>query len=239
MMNFVQKLKNGEGVTVAFLGDSVTEGCFELYRPESGGVQSVLDKENAYATQFVKMLHYLFPSVTVKSVNAGIAGDHSRNGAKRVAQDVIGHQPDLTVVCYGLNDCGDKVIYAERYVNALRSIFDQLRACGSEVVFMTPNMMNTKVSADLVAMELGEEQVKYAEGTMRRQNEGLFDAHLDAAKALCAEKSVPVCDCYALWKRLEAVGVDTTALLCNRINHPDREMHRMFAYELIKTVFTA
>ena len=237
MMNFVQKLKNGESVTVAFLGDSVTEGCFELYRTESGDVKSVLDKENAYATRFVKILNYLFPNVPVKSVNAGIAGDHSRNGAKRVAQDVIPHKPDLTVVCYGLNDCGDKVIYAERYVNALESIFDQLRACGSEVVFMTPNMMNTEVSADLVTMRLGEEQVKYAEGTMRRQNEGLFDAHLEAAKALCARKDVPVCDCYALWKRLAAVGADTTALLCNRINHPDREMHAMFAYELVKTVF--
>ena len=55
---------------------------------------------------------------------------------------------------------------------------------------------------------------------------------------VCREKNVPVCDCYALWKRLAACGVDTTALLCNRINHPDREMHKMFAYELVKTVFS-
>ena len=51
--------------------------------------------------------------------------------------------------------------------------------------------------------------------------------------------NVPVCDCYALWKQLEAGGVDTTELLSNKINHPTREMNRLFAYELIKTIFTA
>lgn len=223
-----------EGVTIAFLGDSVTEGCFELYRTESGSTESVFDKESVYATQFVNILKYLFPHTSIKSVNAGIAGDHSRNGAIRVAQDVISHKPDLTVVCYGLNDCGDKVIYAERYVNALASIFDQLRDCGSEIIFMTPNMMNTEIGESFAFPEL----LDFVRGTMLRQNEGLFDAHIERAKEICREKGVPVCDCYALWKRLAACGVDTTALLCNRINHPDREMHKMFAYELVKTVFT-
>ena len=223
-----------EGVTIAFLGDSVTEGCFELYRTESGSTESVFDKESAYATQFVNILKYLFPHTSIKSVNAGIAGDHARNGAKRVAEDVVRHKPDLTVVCYGLNDCGDKVIYAERYVNALASIFNQLRDCGSEVIFMTPNMMNTEIGESFAFPEL----LDFVRGTMLRQNEGLFDAHIERAKEICREKDVPVCDCYAIWKNLAACGVDTTALLCNRINHPDREMHGVFAYELVKTVFT-
>lgn len=223
-----------EGVTIAFLGDSVTEGCFELYRTESGSTESVLDKKSAYATQFVNILTYLFPHTPIRSINAGIAGDHSRNGALRVAQDVISHKPDLTVVCYGLNDCGDKVIYAERYVNALASIFDQLRACGSEIIFMTPNMMNTEIAENFAFPEL----LDFVRGTMMRQNEGLFDAHIERAKEVCREKGVPVCDCYAIWKQLAACGVDTTALLCNRINHPDREMHGVFAYELVKTIFS-
>ncbi len=237
MMNFVQKLKNApaEGVTVAFLGDSVTYGAFELYRTECGEIGEIDDPENGYANRFLNTLRCLYPNASVTGVNAGISGDHARNGAKRVAQDVIRHKPDLTVVCYGLNDCGDKAIYAERYVNALRSIFGQLRACGSEIVFMTPNMMNTKVDENFAFPEL----LDLARGTMQRQNEGIFDAHLDAAKALCAEMNVPVCDCYALWKRFAAGGVDTTALLCNRINHPSREMHGMFAYELTKTVLCA
>ena len=237
MLNFIQKLKNApeEGVTVAFLGDSVTYGAFELYRNGCGEVGGIDDPENGYVSRFMSILKYLYPNVPMKSVNAGISGDHSRNGAKRVAEDVIRHKPDLTVVCYGLNDCGDKVIYAERYANALASIFDQLRDCGSEIVFMTPNMMNTSVSESFAFPEYRE----FALGTMQRQNSGVFDAHIERAKEICREKNVPVCDCYAIWKSLAACGVDTTALLCNRINHPTREMHKVFAYELVKTIFSA
>lgn len=223
-----------EGVKIAFLGDSVTYGAFELCRTEDGGIGGIDDPASGYANRFMEILKYLFPNVVFHMINAGISGDHARNGAKRVAEDVVRHKPDLTVVCYGLNDCGDKVIYAERYVNALASIFDQLRDCGSEIIFMTPNMMNTEIGESFAFPEL----LDFVRGTMLRQNEGLFDAHIERAKEICREKNVPVCDCYALWKRLAACGVDTTALLCNRINHPDREMHKMFAYELVKTVFT-
>ena len=236
-MKILEKIKANpaEGVTIAFLGDSVTFGAFELYRKEDGGIGSIDEQENAYASRFVGMLKHLFPNVVFHAVNAGISGDHARSGAKRVAEDVVAHKPDLTIVCYGLNDCGDKVIYAERYVNALASIFDQLRACGSEVVFMTPNMMNTEVVEGFAFPEL----LDFVRGTMQRQNSGVFDAHIERAKEVCREKGVPVCDCYAIWKSLAARGVDTTALLCNRINHPDREMHGVFAYELVKTIFTA
>jgi hypothetical protein len=34
-------------------------------------------------------------------------------------------------------------------------------------------------------------------------------------------------------------GVDTTDLLSNKINHPTREMNRLFAQELVRVMFTA
>ena len=236
-MKILEKIKSNpaEGVKIAFLGDSVTYGAFELYRKEDGGIGGIDDPENGYASCFMGMLKYLFPSVSFHSVNAGISGDHARNGAKRVENDVACHKPDLTVVCYGLNDCGEKVIYAERYVNALAEIFDCLRNAGSEVIFMTPNMMNTEISPTLLA---GEDMENIAKGTMQRQVSGVFDAHIERAREVCREKNVPVCDCYAIWKNLAACGVNTTELLCNRINHPSREMHKVFAYELIRTIFS-
>ena len=235
-MKILEKIQSNpaEGVKIAFLGDSVTFGAFELCRKEDGSVGSIDDPASGYASRFTEILRYLFPKVVFHTVNAGISGDHARSGAKRVAEDVVAHKPDLTIVCYGLNDCGDKVIYAERYVNALASIFDELRACGSEVIFMTPNMMNTEIGEDFAFPEL----LDFVRGTMQRQNSGVFDAHIERAKEVCREKDVPVCDCYAIWKNLAACGVDTTALLCNRINHPSREMHKVFAYELVKTIFT-
>jgi hypothetical protein len=63
-----------------------------------------------------------------------------------------------------------------------------------------------------------------------------MDLHIDRAKELCAEMGVPVCDCYAIWKQMAKAGVDTTSLLSNDINHPAREMHYLFAYELVKMI---
>ena len=60
---------------------------------------------------------------------------------------------------------------------------------------------------------------------------------MDAARQMAAERGIPVCDCYAEWKRMAAEGVDTTALLCNHINHPSREMHKLFAEMLFETIF--
>ena len=66
------------------------------------------------------------------------------------------------------------------------------------------------------------------------QNGGYFDKLIDIARDICSARGIPVCDCYAIWKSLHAAGVDTTELLSNKINHPTREMNKMFAYELVK-----
>ena len=48
--------------------------------------------------------------------------------------------------------------------------------------------------------------------------------------------NIPVCDCYAKWKEL-AKTQDTTMLLANRINHPTKEMHELFAQSLFEMIF--
>ena len=47
---------------------------------------------------------------------------------------------------------------------------------------------------------------------------------------------ITVCDVYSKWKKL-AETTDTTLLLANRINHPTREMHDLFADSLFETIF--
>ena len=224
---------NREGVTIAFLGDSVTQGCFEIYKAENGRIETVFDQKASYETGVLDILCTLFPSVTVNIVNAGISGDTAPHGSLRVEKDVLRHQPDLCVVCYGLNDCGMGEESVVKYTAALRDIFGKVRENGAELIFMTPNMMNTAVSPHMTDPDF----IAIAEQCARKQNGGAFDAHIDAARRLCLEMHIPICDCYALWKRLSDSGVDTTNLLSNKINHPTREMNKMFAYELVKTMF--
>ena len=97
---------------------------------------------------------------------------------------------------------------------------------------MTPNMMNTYVAEDTP-----EGLRDYAKETAEYQKPGgKMDVYMDAARALCREMDVTLCDCYAEWKKL-AETTDTTLLLANRINHPTAEMHGLFADMLFKTIF--
>ena len=118
---------NARPVTIAFLGDSVTQGCFEIYKKNETEIETVFDKNNAYHTDVAKILAVLFPSVPVNIFNAGISGDNAPHALERMEQDVLCHHPDLTVVCFGLNDCGNGVEKVEQYARALRGIFEFLQ----------------------------------------------------------------------------------------------------------------
>ena len=221
---------NAPGVTIAFLGDSVTQGCFELYRKSGEKYETVFDKNSAYHAYVAKILFAIFPSVPVNIINAGISGGNAPHGLERLERDVISHNPDLTVVCFGLNDCGKNAAGLNEYLEALEKIFEKLRSAGSEIIFMTPNMMATSINekiSDPVFIEV-------AEYISNLQNSGVLDMYIDGAKALCREKNVPVCDCYAKWKALDALGVDITELLSNNVNHPTREMNWLFATSLVE-----
>lgn len=154
------------------------------------------------------------------------------SGLQRLERDVLAYHPDLTVVCFGLNDAcrGDET--QEEYASALDGIFTKLKEAGSEIIFMTPNMMNTRLSEKLTVPEIRA----VAEDTLKIQLDGRLERYLDAAREVCTRQGAAVCDCYAKWKLLSQNGVDTTALLANGINHPSREMAWMFAYSLLETM---
>ncbi len=239
MEKFIEKLvkkqKDNYGqpsVTVAFLGDSVTQGCFDIYQNKAGSFEPVFDKKSAYHTYFAEIFSVLCPNVPVNIINAGISGSNAPHGLERLERDVLHYNPDLVVVCFGLNDsrCGAAGI--KQYTDSLAEIFDRLQDIGSEIIFMTPNMMCTDVSGCLK----DELLTKTAAETAKIQNAGMLDNYLEAAKALCREKNITVCDCYAKWKRLETLGFDVTELLSNKINHPTREMNWLFAYSLAETI---
>lgn len=227
--------QNAPGVTIAFLGDSVTQGCFEVYVKNDGGIDAVYDPRHAYPRQLQDILAVLYPSVPVNIINAGISGDSAKAAVTRVQRDVIAHRPDLTVVCFGLNDCGQGDAGLPVYKDSLAQLFRALRAGGSDVLFMTPNMMATGISC-----HIPEGIVRDIAATISRsQHTGVLDRYLDAARSVCSQEQVPVCDCYQKWQRLGQCGVNTTDLLSNHINHPTREMNWLFAYSLAETLFTA
>jgi len=217
--------------TIAFLGDSVTQGCFEIYRVGEG-LDTVYDKEHAYSTYVYRILARLYPRCQVTIVNAGISGDQSEGGLARLERDVLSHSPDLTVVCFGLNDSGKGMDYVPTYKKNMTAIVEKLKAAGGEVIVLTPNMMCDKVSHLLTDPNF----IEIAKSCAKTQNDGVLDAYAEAARAAARECGVKLCDVYAKWKAMSAAGIDTTALLSNDINHPTRDMNWIFAYSLVETM---
>ena len=60
---------------IAFLGDSVTQGCFELYVKDDGNIGTSFHQNNAYHKKFAEILSYLYPKCPINIINAGISGD--------------------------------------------------------------------------------------------------------------------------------------------------------------------
>lgn len=219
--------------TIAFLGDSVTQGCFELYPKEEIYLGNVCDEKNAYPEIVREILTLFFPEAPLNIIHAGVAGDNAAGGLSRLKRDVLDYSPDLVVVCFGLNDCCAGSENLARYLCSLKTIFEKINQSGAEIVFMTPNMMNTYVCS-LTYPPLAKSN---AQNTCKLQNDCVLDKFVSEAKKLCDEKNVPVCDCYGKWKMLYDNGVDTTQLLANKINHPVRGMHKLFAGMLVNTMF--
>lgn len=237
-MRFTELLKektgNNPGVkapVIAFLGDSVTQGVFEVYQ-KGDEMKVVFDSMYAYPEKVKELLAMLYPTAPVSVLNAGVNGGSAALGLEVLRRDVLAAHPDLLIACFGLNDSNSEEAGLEPYRKNLGAIFDEAKAAGIECIFMTPNMMNTDSSKVSPGSILEELAVIFA----GRQKNGLFDRFMDTAREVCREKQVPVCDCYAIWKQMYENGADTTGLLANGLNHPTRKMHELFAWQLVLTI---
>ena len=212
-------LKQNGPITIVAFGDSVTHGALAI---------GELDYESVYWNRLRKKILEVRNYVPVNVINAGIGGITAAASVDRIDSQVLCHNPDLVIVCFGLNDVNGNL---EDYLGALKTIFEKCQQKGVEVVFMTPNMLNTYVADDTAPVHKG-----YAEQTAHYQVSGKMDLFMSGAVNLASKMGVKVCDCYAKWKELSKTE-DTTLLLANRINHPERKMHQLFADALFEVIF--
>lgn len=237
-MKIADKLAKKQGsfwgekpVTIAFLGDSVTHGCFELVKYPDGRIDTVYEYKNAYSTRVREMLNLLYPSAQINIINSGISGDSAAGGLNRINRDVLNYHPDLVVVSFGLNDSGNREAGLESYLNNLRQIFKITKAACIETVFLTQNYMAENVSHTLT----DPDYANIAKFCAETQNSGILEKYFTEAKKVCEEEGVRVCDIYDSWDKMARAGVNVTELLANKINHPCREMHYYIAMKLVET----
>ena len=75
-------------ITIAFLGDSVTQGCYECYLTSPISLETVFDVKNAYSTRIREMLNILYPNVQINIINSGVSGDSAPSGVERFDRDM-------------------------------------------------------------------------------------------------------------------------------------------------------
>ena len=211
-------VENGPINIVAF-GDSITHGALNI---------GEMDFETVYHNVLKKKINAIGSYYPVNVINAGIGGMTALKSLGRIDSQVLKYAPDLVIVCFGLNDVNrDKEIY----LNSLQTIFNRCKENGADVIFMSPNMLNTYVAEDT-----HPEHAEYAKKTAFIQNSGRMDEYMFSACEMARNMDVTVCDCYSKWKKMSETQ-DTTMLLANRINHPNRDMHELFAESLFDTIF--
>ena len=222
-------LKGAEPITIAFFGDSVTQGCFNLVMPNENAIDPTFDYESPYHAKLKKIFNLLFPRVPINIINAGISGGNAAEGVERIERDGLKFSPDLCIVCFGLNDSAGGDL--ELYKKSMREIFTRLQEKGVEVIHLTPNMMCDR--ADYPSEHPWIKDIVLR--TMELQTSGKLKTFLEAGKEISKELNIPICDCYSKWEKLAQSGVNVSSLLY--VNHPVPDMHWLFAFSLAEIIF--
>jgi lysophospholipase L1-like esterase len=121
----VAKLRNGEPVTIAAWGDSVTVG------------DDASSADDTYARVFLMSLRARFPKSTITMINAGISASNTDGRLPALQREVLAAHPDLVTIEF-VNDMAlpDDSVRAN-----WRKALDEIKAAGAEVIVITPHFI--------------------------------------------------------------------------------------------------
>ncbi len=114
MANVLKKAENGEEITVAYIGGSITEGL--TVAPEH--------PELCWANLSYEWLCGKYPDAKINYVNAGLSGTPSILGNLRLERDVLAYTPDICFVEFAVND-GNSTEYQNSYESLVRTLLTQ------------------------------------------------------------------------------------------------------------------
>jgi len=210
-------------VLLCALGDSVTQGCMRI---------DTFDFRHVYHSVLKAMIEARFPKTTFSVLNAGAGGECAGDGLKRLERDVVRHGPDLTLVAFGLNDAVRGLRGLPLYRSNIRKIFEGVRSgCQSDIIAMTPGFMASRETR-----RIAKKHLQFAPAIIQVQNNGVLSAYVEALKKVASAACVPVADIHACWERMAMEGRDTTEMLVNGLNHPDRAGHKLAAETILQTI---
>ncbi|MEM6257792.1 MAG: SGNH/GDSL hydrolase family protein [Planctomycetota bacterium] len=203
LAGFAQEAKktwpNNRRLNIVFHGHSVPAGYFKTPR---------VDTFNAYPHLIHLGLNKKYPNAHINVIVTAIGGEASPAGARRFAQDVLPHKPDLLLIDYALNDRG---VGLERAEAAWRSMIESALEQKIDVILLTPT---AALRADL------------------DNPRDALNQHAEQIRQLAAEYSVGLVDSLDAFKKRVAEGAALKELMSQGA-HPNRKGHDLVADQLL------
>ncbi len=189
----LERLKANQPVKIVCFGDSVT------------GVYYHTGGRRAYTTMVALALEKAFPKAEVTAINAGISGNTTADGLRRIEKDVLAHKPDLVTVMFGLNDMV-RVPIPDFKVNLSR-IIKRCREAGAEVLLCTPNSVISTSNRRI----------------------GTLMEYCDAVRKVANQHETPLCDVHATFEALRSRAPVAWRLMLSDEIHPNMDGHKLIA----------
>jgi acyl-CoA thioesterase I len=169
----------------------------------------VLDSDAAYPALFRKRLASLFPMAMINVVNAGLGGENVVGARERLERDVLSHRPALVTICLGLNDSRGGKEKVGEFEAGLKELVQTVQA-SADVVLFTPNTRGDTL-----------------------QDDGTLADYVRSIRAVARGTGASLADVHAIYQGAIRMGASPQDLLSNRVSHPTREGHTIFASALM------
>jgi acyl-CoA thioesterase-1 len=195
----VQWPKN-RAITIVCHGHSVPAGYFKT---------PVVDTFNAYPHLLHLELKQRAPHAVINIIVTAIGGENAESGAKRFADDVLSHRPDLITIDYALNDRG---IGLERAKAAWSAMIVQAGERRIPLILLTPTPDQSAKLDD---------------------PQDPLNRHAEQIRQLAAEHHLALVDSLAAFKAAIAKGAPLPSLM-SQVNHPNRQGHELVAAGLLE-----
>ncbi len=109
LKKLMRRAREGEQLTLAFLGGSITQGC------------NSSSPDTCFPALTASWWKKSFPESSFTCINAGIGGTSSQFGVARVREQVLSKNPDFVLTEFAVND-GNDPFFCETYEGLVRAI---------------------------------------------------------------------------------------------------------------------
>lgn len=200
-LHAAQLLEAGKPVKIACFGDSIT------------GVYYHTGGQRAWCDVLGIALQRIYPRAQVVMINAGISGNDTAAGLKRMERDVLSHNPQLVAVMFGMNDVARQTSAA--FHDNLGEIVKRSRDRGAEVILMTPNSIYPE--------DVGRPPWRVSQ-------------YAEIVRQVGRELGVPVSDCFRAYEGVREIARRAWVQLMSDTIHPNMRGHKIFAEEVAWTI---